>query len=466
MDIILTVSGQAWGGEQRYLLDVAGGLAVSGHAVTVLAEEGGAMLEACRQAGLPVVGLPPCADQPQQAVTAAVHVLEAGDAHVVCTTGRSDAQVVRQALARIKGKQAFALFSPSVHPLGTADEVRDLMADVHLVFAMSDEQRERQFAPLIAAGLLADDQVELVTNAVGDDFLHALGTADRKVARAALGLSDNCFAFLALGRLTWDGDVGQVIDAVGAMDASRRASVRVVVAGHGPMAEELRAHAEEQGVGHLISFPGHRADVAELIVACDAAVLTTTVPETGPLALKEAMAAGLPVLASAQGGIPEFVEDERHGLLVVDEVDLREAMEQLVAEPAAAAAMGNAARESILAGHRVAQRVEYLVHRFDLLALARLPLGPVLSELAWQNVRLRAEAAGGFVFVPRTSQLMELDAEAFTVVRAAVTARDPLLLLDAENRVPRRLMTDLYAMGALVRPSTLSEDTSGPAVLA
>jgi len=94
---------------------------------------------------------------------------------------------------------------------------------------------------------------------------------------------------------------------------------------------------------------GFRRDVPALLGASDLFVLSTDLWEGLPLTILEAMAAGLPVVASRVGGTPEAVEDGETGLLVPpkDPVALEEAMYSLLSNPAKAAAMGQAGRERV-----------------------------------------------------------------------------------------------------------------------
>ncbi|MFJ6655979.1 glycosyltransferase family 4 protein [Streptomyces sp. NPDC091377] len=459
MRIVITTADRTWSDTQRHLLDQARGLVAAGHAVTVLAEEGGALLTRCGPAGIPAVAVPAFAAPSPRTLEIAARTLDGTGARIVWATGVPDALVMRRTLRHGGGERALVLAHHGAHPLGTADRLRGLLADVALVLAGSEEQRERQFAPLVTAGVLPEDRIEVVTTGVGQDFLDRLADADRTALRAELGVPDDDFLFLLLGALTWEDGVDRALDALDAMEAGPRSRTRVVVPGDGPLADELRDHATASRIGERVLFLDGRYAMADLVAAGDAAVLATTLPETGPLALKQAMAGGLPVVAAAQGGIPEFVEDERHGRLVVDDEDLRDALEHLVRDPAAARAQGEAARDDILAGHRLERRVEYLVHRLDLLALGELSLDAILPELTWDDVRLRSESDGGFVFVPRTSQLMELPSDTFPVVRDAVTAGDPASLLGPGPGAPRPLVRELYAMGALVRPRVTAAAT-------
>ncbi|MEU7297056.1 glycosyltransferase family 4 protein [Streptomyces exfoliatus] len=451
MEIVVTVSDQVWGGKHRYMHDMAAGLAQAGHTVTVLAEEGGAMLQQCRATGMATVSVPTFAGD--SAVEAVHEALRRHRPHIVCVSGRADAGAVHHAQSQGANDAAVVLFRHSAFPLGTTDEVRDLFGGVDLVLTTSREQRQRQFEPLISAGVLEDAQVEVLTSGVGEPLLAALDAADRSAARQDLGASPEQSVFLVLARLAWEKGIDRVIDAFAELELPPDAAPPLlVVAGDGPLKAELRAQAAEQGVAERVRFIGHQDHVAPVIKASDAVVLASTVPETGPLALKEAMAAGRPVIASAQGGIPEFVEDERHGLLVIDDEDLRQAMQQLLSDREVAEAMGTAGSQSIRGGHRAIRRVEYLVHRLDLLALKRLGPETVLHEVVWDDVRLREETQGGFVFVPRTSHIMELDSATYAVVHTAVEAGDPAQLLKLPETDLGVLAYRLYAMGALVRP--------------
>jgi glycosyltransferase involved in cell wall biosynthesis len=79
-----------------------------------------------------------------------------------------------------------------------------------------------------------------------------------------------------------------------------------------------------------------------------------------PLAVLEAMAAGLPVVATAVGGVPEAITSGRDGVLVApgDAPALADAVASLVADPARAAALGRAARARVEAEFTAARMVE------------------------------------------------------------------------------------------------------------
>jgi glycosyltransferase involved in cell wall biosynthesis len=126
-------------------------------------------------------------------------------------------------------------------------------------------------------------------------------------------------------------------------------SLRFVIAGDGPRAAELRAMAEGLGLADRVDFLGHVEDVPAVLAGADAFVLPS-LSEAFPNAAIEAMAAGLPVVASAVGGLLDLIDSGRTGLLTPagDAGALATAIEQLVADPARAARLGASARADVI----------------------------------------------------------------------------------------------------------------------
>jgi glycosyltransferase involved in cell wall biosynthesis len=112
------------------------------------------------------------------------------------------------------------------------------------------------------------------------------------------------------------------------------AGVRVLIAGDGDLGEDLRRQASELGVARAVVFPGHRADVPELLGAIDVFCLSSLYEGT-PLALFEAMAAGKPVVSTAVDGCREVLEEDATGLLVppADATALADALERVLLTP-------------------------------------------------------------------------------------------------------------------------------------
>lgn len=131
--------------------------------------------------------------------------------------------------------------------------------------------------------------------------------------------------------------------------SARRPGLRLAMIGDGP--DRARCEEIARGApGGTIEFTGYRTGAAAQLEHADAFVLPS-VNENLPLALLQAMAAGLPCIAADVGGIPEALSDGS-GMLVTpgDAASLAAAMERMIAEPGLAARLGAAAR------HRAAGR--------------------------------------------------------------------------------------------------------------
>ena len=121
--------------------------------------------------------------------------------------------------------------------------------------------------------------------------------------------------------------------------------LRLVLVGDGPLRQLLEQQARESGVARQVVFAGEQSDVARLLPAFDVFALPSTT-EGLSLALLEAAASGLAIVATAVGGNPEIIEHGRSGLLVAsgDPEALAGALRSLLVQPALGEELGRAAR--------------------------------------------------------------------------------------------------------------------------
>jgi glycosyltransferase involved in cell wall biosynthesis len=123
--------------------------------------------------------------------------------------------------------------------------------------------------------------------------------------------------------------------------ARLQAPTRIAVFGDGPLRGVLSGRAASLGLDAV--FHGHVADPWERLAEADVFVLPSRA-ENMPIAILEAMALALPVVATRVGGVPELVADGETGLLVDpdDAAGLANALDSLLSDPRRAAAMGRA----------------------------------------------------------------------------------------------------------------------------
>src|SRR5690606_23191475 len=129
---------------------------------------------------------------------------------------------------------------------------------------------------------------------------------------------------------------------------ARHPEAQLLLVGGGPLEAELREHAARLGIAGRVVFLGERRDIERLLPLLDCFVLASSTEGMSNAAL-EAMACGLPVIATAVGGNAEVVEHERCGLLVPPFSPLRiaAAMRELLAHPERARQMGAEARRRV-----------------------------------------------------------------------------------------------------------------------
>ncbi len=102
---------------------------------------------------------------------------------------------------------------------------------------------------------------------------------------------------------------------IDAFAAAREPNWRLLLAGDGSMRPAAEQRVRELGIADRVSFLGVRQDIPDMLAAADIFVLASEW-EGSPVAVIEAMASGLPVIATDVGGVPELVEDAVTGLLV------------------------------------------------------------------------------------------------------------------------------------------------------
>jgi glycosyltransferase involved in cell wall biosynthesis len=186
----------------------------------------------------------------------------------------------------------------------------------------------------------------------GVDLARFATLPDRAAARAALGLGDGPLVG-ALGRLDRQKGFDVLLPALVELEG-----VSLALAGAGPEREALEAQARTLGIADRVRFLGLLDDVRPLLAACDVFCMPSRWEGFG-LALAEAMACGLPCVASRIDSLPEVLGDAGVLVPVEDPRALAQAVDALLADPDGARALGEAARaraqryavESMVAGY-------------------------------------------------------------------------------------------------------------------
>ena len=174
--------------------------------------------------------------------------------------------------------------------------------------------------------------------------------------RQAHGIETHATIVTHVGRFAPPKNHALLIEAFARVRTS--APLYLLLVGGGELENTVREQVAALGLESRVRFLGIRADVADILRASDAFVLSSRW-EGNPMSVMEAMAAGLPVVSTAVGGVPELVRDGETGLLVPSEDTgaLAQAIQALVDNPARRQAMGVAARQHAVASFDIRHTV-------------------------------------------------------------------------------------------------------------
>jgi glycosyltransferase involved in cell wall biosynthesis len=182
----------------------------------------------------------------------------------------------------------------------------------------------------LAAGVLRAERTLVIHNAVDV----AAFPARARLERAPRVVS--------IGRFAFPKDFATLVEAL----AATRADYRAAFVGEGPLLQEIAGTILERGLRERIELLGERGDVPAVLASADLFVLSSR-SEGFPVSILEAMAAGLPVVATDVGGVAESVVDGETGLLVPpgDPGALAAALDRLLKDSGLRQRLGTAGRE-------------------------------------------------------------------------------------------------------------------------
>jgi glycosyltransferase involved in cell wall biosynthesis/predicted N-acetyltransferase YhbS len=194
-----------------------------------------------------------------------------------------------------------------------------------VTFAVTDEVRASMTGPAAARAETLHHGIDVETV--------AKAAADRDDVRAELGIGADEIVVGTVANFRPQKDYPTLLQAARVL-ADRQIPVRLVAVGQGPLEAEIRALHRTLDLGDRVILTGFRDDAVRVMGACDVFTLASQW-EGLPVALMEALALGLPVVATDVGGVGEEMHDGVDALLVPprDPVALADAIERVVADP-------------------------------------------------------------------------------------------------------------------------------------
>jgi len=198
------------------------------------------------------------------------------------------------------------------------------------------------------------------------------GGPDRAAVRSELGIPVGARLIVVVAVLRPPKGIDILLRAMPAI-TDHVPAAHCLIVGDGEARSTLEALAADLGVTDRVTFAGARADVPRMLAAADLFVLPS-LTEALPTVVAEAMAAGLPVVATTVGGTPEMVDGTTGTLVAPGDVPgLGTAIVQMLSDPAAAARCGRRGAEVASERFDLATQAARLVAEYRRLAPVRRP---------------------------------------------------------------------------------------------
>jgi glycosyltransferase involved in cell wall biosynthesis len=332
------------GGAQVHVRDLSEGLIARGHEVTVLAGGAGAFSKDLEARGIPQRRIPHLAVpvSPVNDGLALIEILRE------LWRIRPDIVATHTAKAGLLGRLAAAtlgypaVFTP--HGWSISDRIskrqgklfRCIEQGAAAISSRIINVCAYEAALAEACNVAAAPKLAVVHNGIADIPSRLRADASAEPARLVM-----------LARMSEPKDHFTLLEALGRLTPLRW---ELDLVGDGPLRQHIENEAAQLGIAGRIRFLGFRNDTAELLRDAQVCVLSSR-SEAFPYSILEAMRAGLPVVASGVGGVPEAVVDGQTGLLVPtgDPAAMAEALARVIAQPALRKQFGDQGRRRFLA---------------------------------------------------------------------------------------------------------------------
>ncbi|HVF54667.1 MAG TPA: glycosyltransferase [Pyrinomonadaceae bacterium] len=201
---------------------------------------------------------------------------------------------------------------------------------------------------------------------------------EREALKGRLKIEDDERVVLAVGRLSREKAHVDLVHALGRLrELEPGLRFQLVIVGDGPEKSQVEQAAASRGLDGRIVFAGHVGDVRPFYAAADVLALPSH-SEGSPNVLLEAMAAGVPVVATRVGGVPEIAEDEKSALLVAarDTEAMAAALRRVLEDSSLAATLAANAKRRAVEDYSPEAYTRSLVEIYcDLLGGRKIPAG-------------------------------------------------------------------------------------------
>jgi len=351
MKILYVITAAGWGGASVHVLQLMEYMARQGHEVGLVAAPEPRLMEGAKKLGVKVFPNPhfvrpvkPWKDfralwrvfgaiRQFKPDLVSAHSTKAGfAARFSCAVLRVPVIFTAHGWAFTEGKNPFARYL-----LALAERLAAKVTKKIICVSEHDKELALRFR-------VAPEQKLTVVHNGMEPSLYL--NADGSKVRFELGLKEDEILITMVARFVPQKDHDTLLQALSLLPGRE---FKAALVGGGERETFFRKNAGELGLRDNVIFLGERRDVPQILAASDIFVLSSNW-EGLPRSTIEAMMAGLPVVATRVGGVPELVEDGGTGFLVPprDPNALAEALQRLIADPELRRRMGQAGREKAL----------------------------------------------------------------------------------------------------------------------
>ena len=207
--------------------------------------------------------------------------------------------------------------------------------------------------------------VKVIYNGIDPDLFKPASAEEKILKKKELGLNENDFVLGNVGRMDYWKNQRILIEILPALKKISP-QIKLILVGGGEEEQNLKHLAIKKGIENDVIFLGQRSDVNQILKAFDIFVFPS-LTEGLPLAIIEAMATGLPVVASYVGGIPELIDHGVNGLLVapMSAAEIKDAILKLLQNPNLRQKMGEITRQKFEAHFSLSRMVKNYLKVYD-----------------------------------------------------------------------------------------------------
>jgi glycosyltransferase involved in cell wall biosynthesis len=345
-----------YGGGERWMLDAAAGLKRRGHRVLLVSRPGSVIRSKAKAAGIDCATVEMRGDLDPAAVYALTKLIRSFRPDVVCPNLDREIRLCGIAILlagrkwkrRTIRKKAATKLIPrrgSEFPLKNNFHYRFFYTNfVHSVIANSQATKKTM---LSRTPWFMKEKVAVVYNGIDASDYYQPGDRSQRVrgiVREELEISPDAPLVTLIGELNERKGQMHVIEAADSI-LKHYPATRFLFVGDGDARQMIERVLEEKNFQETILLTGFREDIPEILAASDILILPSRVEGFGYV-LGEAMASGLPVVASEVSSIPEIVIDGETGLLheVADSSQIANCLSRLIGDPSLGERMGTAGR--------------------------------------------------------------------------------------------------------------------------